>query len=145
MKCTCSEIEAAHGHHFGCPAKVAGLYRELDQVALVHGLQLAHKRDQVDSLAALVRQLAQSLKKHHPESDLAKRAVDYLKRHGLQGSPLRTEAQSTDPDEDAYVIGRLGKLLAEIAIIVNGPEPPLTRWSYHDLPDKVRALKALNA
>lgn len=44
-------------------------------------------------------------------------------------------------EESAYVIDKLAKLLAEIAIIVNGPEPPLTRWSYHDLPEKVRALK----
>lgn len=44
-------------------------------------------------------------------------------------------------EESAYVIDKLAKLLAEIAVIVNGPEPPLTRWSYHDLPAKVRALK----
>lgn len=44
-------------------------------------------------------------------------------------------------EEDAYVIERMGKLLAEIAIIVNGPEPHDTLWSYHDLPEKVRALK----
>lgn len=44
-------------------------------------------------------------------------------------------------EEESYVIDKLAKLLAEIAIIVNGPEPPLTRWSYHDLPEKVRALK----
>ena len=44
-------------------------------------------------------------------------------------------------DEQHYVIDKLAKLLADIAIIVNGPEPPLTRWSYHDLPEKVRALK----
>lgn len=44
-------------------------------------------------------------------------------------------------DEQHYVIDKLAKLLAEIAVIVNGPEPPLTRWSYHDLPEKVRALK----
>lgn len=43
--------------------------------------------------------------------------------------------------EDECLIERMGKLLAEIAVIVNGPEPPLTRWSYHDLPEKVRALK----
>lgn len=44
-------------------------------------------------------------------------------------------------EEDAYVIERMGKLLAEIAIIVNGAEPHDTLWSYHDLPQKVRALK----
>ena len=51
------------------------------------------------------------------------------------------DAAVVDADEDAYVIEHMGKLLAEIAVIVNGPEPALTRWSYHDLPDKVRALK----
>lgn len=51
------------------------------------------------------------------------------------------DAAGVDSDEDAYVIDRMGKLLAEIAVIVNGPEPAATRWSYHDLPEKVRALK----
>ena len=51
------------------------------------------------------------------------------------------DAAGVDSEEDAYVIERMGKLLAEIAVIVNGPEPDMTRWSYHDLPDKVRALK----
>ena len=45
-------------------------------------------------------------------------------------------------EESAYVIDKLAKLLAEIAVIVNGPEPHDTLWSYHDLPEKVRALKA---
>lgn len=43
-------------------------------------------------------------------------------------------------EESAYVIDKLAKLLAEISVVVNGPEPPLTSWSYHDLPEKVRAL-----
>lgn len=52
------------------------------------------------------------------------------------------EQQGVDAEEDAYVIDRLGHLLAEIAVVVNGPEPTGTRWSYHDLPEKVRALAA---
>ena len=51
------------------------------------------------------------------------------------------DAAGVDSEEDAYVIERMGKLLAEIAVIVNGPEPDMTRWSYPDLPEKVRALK----
>lgn len=43
----------------------------------------------VDDLAALVRQLAHSLKKSSLDNDLADKAVDYLRRKGLQGSPLR--------------------------------------------------------
>lgn len=73
------------------------------------------------------------------------------------GSPSRTAALDAaiaalsaqpspggqgDADEDAYVIDRLAGLLAEIAVIVNGPEPAGTRWSYHDLPEKVAALAA---
>lgn len=42
-------------------------------------------------------------------------------------------------EESAYVIDKLAKLLAEIAVIVNGVEPHDTSWSYHDLPEKVRA------
>ena len=35
------------------------------------------------------------------------------------------DAAGVDSEEDAYVIERMGKLLAEIAVIVNGPEPAL--------------------
>jgi hypothetical protein len=51
----------------------------------------ARKGNQVDDLAALVRQLVYSLKKAKPDSDLVKRAMDYLVRQELQGSPLRGE------------------------------------------------------
>ena len=37
-------------------------------------------------------------------------------------------------DEDAHVITELGRLLASIAVILKGPEPAGTAWSYHDLP-----------
>jgi phage gpG-like protein len=48
-----------------------------------------------DDLAALVRQLVRSLRKAAPDNELADKALDYLKRKGLQGSPLRhnTEAK----------------------------------------------------
>lgn len=48
---------------------------------------------QTADLAALVRQLAHALRKAAPGNDLADRAVDYLKRAGLQGSPLRTTGE----------------------------------------------------
>ena len=58
------------------------------------------------------------------------------------GPEAKPEAVAeADREEDAYVIQRTCELLARIAIIVNGPEPPLTRWSYHDLPEKVAELK----
>lgn len=42
-----------------------------------------------DDLAALVRRLAHSLRKASPDNDLSSKALDYLTRTGLQGSPLR--------------------------------------------------------
>lgn len=54
---------------------------------------------------------------------------------------IAQSAQQADADEDAYVIDRLAHLLAEISVIVNGPEPAGTKWSYHDLPEKVAELK----
>lgn len=43
-------------------------------------------------------------------------------------------------DEDDHVITELGRLLAEIAVVLKGPEPAGTAWSYHDLPEMVKAL-----
>ncbi len=42
-----------------------------------------------DELAMLVRKLATSLRKAAPDHSLPARAIDYLKRHNLQGSILR--------------------------------------------------------
>jgi hypothetical protein len=43
----------------------------------------------VDDLAMLVRQLVHSIRKTNPDNETASRAMDYFKRHGLQGSLLR--------------------------------------------------------
>lgn len=45
-------------------------------------------------------------------------------------------------EEDDHVITELGRLLASIAVILKGPEPAGTAWSYHDLPGMVNRLKA---
>lgn len=52
------------------------------------------------------------------------------------------QAPAVEADErevDAHLIDRMSKLLAEIALILNGEPAPIARPSYHDLPDKVRA------
>lgn len=83
-----------------------------------HGWNLGHLTECSDDLPAMIE-----------------RGLNMLAA-GAQAPPA-----AADADEDAYVIERLGRLLAEIAIIVNGTEPHDTLWSYHDLPEKVRALK----
>ena len=50
----------------------------------------------VDDLAMLVKRLAHSLEKVSPDSDLPGKAIDYLKRKGLQGSPLRQGDNAPD-------------------------------------------------
>jgi hypothetical protein len=55
----------------------------------------------VGDLSMLVRQLVHSLKKAKPDSDLAARAVDYLQRKGLAGSPLRGAAPPLSSEQQA--------------------------------------------
>lgn len=45
-----------------------------------------------EDLVALVCRLADSLRKAAPDNDLPKKALDYLKRKDLLGSPLRDDA-----------------------------------------------------
>lgn len=52
----------------------------------------------VDDLAMLVRLLVHSIRKHSPDNETARKAMDYLRRHELQGSPLRTTILSPAPD-----------------------------------------------
>lgn len=46
-------------------------------------------KKQVDELAMLIRMLVHSTRKTNPDNETAKKAMDYLTRHNLQGSPLR--------------------------------------------------------
>lgn len=45
---------------------------------------------EADDLVALVQRLARELRKAAPDHALPEKALDYLRRKGLQGSPLRT-------------------------------------------------------
>lgn len=47
------------------------------------------RKQQVEDLTALVARLARHLRKAAPEQDLPEKALDYLLREGLCGSPLR--------------------------------------------------------
>jgi hypothetical protein len=70
---------------------------------------------EVGDLAALIRQLVRSLRKAAPSHALAGRAADYLRRKGLQGSPLRAGIPGLSPsDGPAWDAG---------AVLSNTPEP----------------------
>jgi hypothetical protein len=53
--------------------------------------EIEHLRSDVGELAMLVKRFAQSLLKAAPEHDLPSKALDYLRRARLCGSPLREE------------------------------------------------------
>lgn len=53
----------------------------------------------VEDLSALVRQLVHRLRKASPDNDLPEKALDYLRRKGLQGSPLRNERDKATEHE----------------------------------------------
>lgn len=56
----------------------------------------------------------------------------------VRPAPPALDLSEDEADADA-VIQRLGDLLDRIAVAVKGPPPPLTSWSYHDLPELVEA------
>ena len=60
----------------------------------------------------------------------------------LYATPAAAIPEAPTREEDEFVIHRMGQLLAEIAVIVNGPELPRRRNGYADLPEKVAALKS---
>lgn len=52
----------------------------------------------------------------------------------------RIAALEAEVSEQGYVIEKTTRLLAETVLILRGPEPPLVKWSYHDIPQLVQAL-----
>lgn len=66
----------------------------------------------------------------------AEEAIEMLK--SLR--PPTATAGAVDAEEDAALIEKLSKLLRGVALALNGPEPELTRWSFHDLPEKAAVM-----
>lgn len=47
-------------------------------------------------------------------------------------------------DENQELFDRLSDLLTRSVIELKGPPPPLTLWSWHDIPDQIKELKREN-
>jgi hypothetical protein len=60
-------------------------------------LMPSHGGASPDDMAMLIRQLVHKVKNLSPDSSLADRAMDYLKRHGLEGGPLRSTDRGVKP------------------------------------------------
>ncbi|THF58041.1 Lar family restriction alleviation protein [Pseudothauera rhizosphaerae] len=76
------------------PCPFCGGAPELDTMRGFINKRALNKRNapadpRLDDLATLVRRLAHSLNKPSGDTILAQKALDYLRRNGLQNSPLR--------------------------------------------------------
>lgn len=58
--------------------------------------RIAELEREADDLVALVQRLARDLRKAAPDNGLPEKAMDYLRRKGLQGSPLRGLPSNTE-------------------------------------------------
>lgn len=87
-------------------------------------------------------------------SELAPANLDQLKSTAQSGSPLpaqdglaliaELEQAREDNGEYEAIFNTTSRILRDTANALNGPPPPLTTWSHHDLADKAAALKALS-
>ncbi|UGQ44935.1 hypothetical protein [Massilia endophytica] len=69
----------------------------------------------------------------------AKRMIEMVRKHAV--APVASkEAVSDEAEEDAYVIDRMGKLLAGVAVALKGPEAARHRHGYQDLPELAEKL-----
>ena len=50
------------------------------------------------------------------------------------------EAEQQDESEQTAVCNQMADILSRTAIALKGPEPELTKWSWHDLPDLAISL-----
>ena len=72
-------------------------------------------------------------------------AVDMLHHNAaaeLRRLHAENEALRADLTENEALRERMADILRRTAVALRGPEPPLTRWSWHDLPERAGAAIA---
>ncbi|MFV3292359.1 MULTISPECIES: hypothetical protein [Pseudomonas] len=60
--------------------------------------------------------------------------------HTDQASAREVERLREECEELNELVKRQAALLSEVAIVLRGPEPPLTRYSHSDIPSRVKAV-----
>jgi hypothetical protein len=86
-------------------------------------------------------------KRRFPDSQFAGyvvacvRVVPSKDRLLLEAADALEEARR-DLDENEALRERMAGLLNRTAVALRGPEPPLTRWSWHDVPERAAAAVA---
>lgn len=70
---------------------------------------------------------------YHETGKTPRQLADEVERLTAQVESLTAEVE-----EESHIQGRMAQLLAGAIVAIRGPEPELTRWGYHDLPERVR-------
>lgn len=86
------------------------------------------------------------MKPHH-QRELVNRLTDIARQfqgaEQLRDRIARELGNSLDADEETAALReRMADLLSRTAVALRGAEPPLTRWSWHDLPERAAAAIA---
>lgn len=82
-------------------------------------------------------------KNYYFPEDRLKERIEELEKSKVELEQIVEDCNICD-DDYVNTITRLSELLTGVAIAVKGPEPELTQWSWHDLPDLVEKLKNEN-
>lgn len=91
-------------------------------------------RAQVSALHTACAAEEQAKREAWDETRAAKAEVS-----ALQGELAEARAEADDTDT---LVARMGDLLSRTAVALKGPEPPLTRWSTHDVPEVAATVVA---
>lgn len=75
-------------------------------------------------LAMLVKQLVQVVRLSHPDSALATRAMDFLQRHGLLGSPLREQLATAEMCENHRPSKLVDDFMEDVGLFARLYPPP---------------------
>ena len=108
-------------------------------------LTLADRIDEADERPIVIHHgAAAELRRLVAENESLKAELSEQARvHGMGGE--REARLMAELEESDALRERLSELLKATAIAVRGPEPELTSWGWHDLPERAGALCALNA
>jgi hypothetical protein len=68
--------------------------------------------------------------------------ADNVRAYALDAVQRALAAQQQELQECEELREKLSDLLRRTAVALRGPEPPLTRWSWHDLPERAAAAIA---
>lgn len=132
-------------------ARDDGEYVRLDDVqAITSALEQALTQQRGECESASLKEIVPAERRNYLDDNGNPRSIeDEAYAHGwnacraatLEKLALTTpsDAGGDREDEDYHVIMTMGRLLAEIAVILKGPEPAGSAWSYHDLPELVKS------